>query len=95
MLSFITIIIRNDLFNKLKLLYVKERKNYTIPAAIRELNKLSIRSIGIDGRCRRLYEPNKKDLCIKTEKVNGCKKSCLLSELIKKLQVPITKAIDM
>lgn len=63
MLSFLAIIIRNDLFNKLKPLYVKDRKNYTVPAAIRELNKLSI-SIGADGRYRQFYALSKKQKAI-------------------------------
>jgi hypothetical protein len=38
-------------------------KNYTVPAAIRELNKLSI-SIGADGRYRQFYALSKKQKAI-------------------------------
>ena len=63
MLSFIAIIVRNDMFNRLKPLYAKDRKNYTVPAAIRELNKLSI-SIGSDGHYRQCYALTKKQKAI-------------------------------
>ena len=63
MLSFIAIIIRNDMFRRLKPLYAKDRKNYTVPAAIRELNKLSV-SVGADGHYRQFYALTRKQKAV-------------------------------
>ena len=42
LLSFIVIIVRNDMLSRLKPLYQKNRKNYTVPSAIRILQSLRI-----------------------------------------------------
>jgi len=45
---FISLIIRTDIYNQLKPLYLKDAKNYTVPKALKELEKLYITKLADD-----------------------------------------------
>lgn len=57
--TFIAIILRNDMFNRLKPLYQKDRKNFTVPEAIHQLNKLTI-TRNPDGKYYQKYAVTKR-----------------------------------
>lgn len=63
MISFLAIILRNDMYNRLRPLYQKDRKNYTVPEAIHQLNKLTI-TRDSDGRYYQKYAATKKQKAI-------------------------------
>jgi hypothetical protein len=63
LLSFIAIIVRNDMFSRLKLLYQKDRKNYTVPSAIRILQSLKINKLP-DGKYHQMYALTKRQKAI-------------------------------
>jgi len=60
---FIASIIRNELFNNLEKIKEIDKKNYTVPAAIRELEKVTITK-GSDGKYYRKYGLTKKQRLI-------------------------------
>ncbi len=45
---FISLIIRTDIYNQLKPLYLKDAKNYTVPKALKELEKLYLTKLADD-----------------------------------------------
>ena len=63
LLSFIAIIVRNDMFSRLKPLYQKDRKNYTVPSAIRILQSLKINKLP-DGKYHQMYALTKRQKAI-------------------------------
>jgi len=62
-LIFIASIIRNTLFNSLEKIKDTDKKNYTVPAAIRELEKITIIK-GADGKYYRKYGLTKRQRLI-------------------------------
>lgn len=63
LLSFIAIIVRNDMFSRLKPLYQKDRKKYTVPSAIRILQSLKINKLP-DGKYHQMYALTKRQKAI-------------------------------
>ncbi|MBR2066907.1 MAG: transposase, partial [Solobacterium sp.] len=45
---FISLIIRTEIYNRLKPLYLKDAKNYTVPKALKELEKLYLTKLADD-----------------------------------------------
>ena len=60
-ISFIALIIRNHIYNALKPLYQKNRKEFTTPQVLRELNKLCITKL-CDGKYHQRYSLTKKQM---------------------------------
>lgn len=58
-LMFIASIVRNEIFQKLKPLQDKDRKNFTVPSVIRELDKITI-TRNVNGEYVRRYALTKK-----------------------------------
>lgn len=64
-LLFIASILRNEIYQKLKPIYKKDRKNYTVPSVMRELEKISVtrnvngsyvRRYGLTNKQKKIYE---------------------------------------
>lgn len=58
-ITFIALILRNEIYCSMKELYKKNRKEYTIPKVLREYEKLGLVKLS-DEKCHRRYRLTKK-----------------------------------
>lgn len=68
--SFITLIIRNEIYKSLKPLYLKNRKEYTIPKVLREYERLGLIKLSDHKYYVRYKLINKQKIVLKQLNIN-------------------------